>query len=330
MTSNLDPRIHAFRPDLADGRLRNKVQADRYVEGTEWQVRAPFVSLRAAPDRAAMLHTQLLTGESVSLFDEQDGWAWVQNQADGYVGYLPVDDLRPDLQRPTHKVGALRTFLYAEPDIKSRALDMFHFGAKLRVDGQQRNFVQVGNGWVFVDHLMVLRAAEDDYVTTAYQFVGSPYLWGGRTSLGLDCSALVQLCLQQAGVDCPRDSDQQQQRLGELVTTDADASYAFKRGDIVFFPGHVGIMLDGEQLLHANAHHMLCVHEPIGDVLERNRRSDDSFRITAVKRIPSLATIVAGEEPPAATPVSASASFAEMGGAVEADIPELPIAGRMV
>lgn len=327
MTTNLDPRIHAFRPDLADAKLRNKVTADAYVEGSEWQVKAGFVSLRAAPDRGAQQLTQLLTGETVNVFDEQDGWAWAQSVIDGYVGYLPIDDLRPDIQRPTHKVGALRTFLYAEPDIKSPPLGMFHFGARLRVEGQQRNFVQVGSGWVFVDHLMVLRAAEDDYVTTAYQFVGSPYLWGGRTSLGLDCSALVQLCLQQAGVDCPRDSDQQQQKLGDLVTTEADATFAFKRGDIVFFPGHVGIMLDGEQLLHATAHHMLCVHEPVGDVIERSRKGDDSFRITAVKRIPSLSSIVAGDEPAAAVPVSAAASFTELGAATEADVPDLTVAG---
>ena len=277
MTSSLpDPRTNAYRPDLAAAHLEGIVQAERFVEGVPCQLRAGFATVKATPDFEARQTTQALFGEMVTVYDEHDGWVWGQLEGDGYVGYLRLDTLSGDTPEPTHRVAALRTFLFPEPDLKSPPLDVLTLTSRVAVMGETNGFVELSQGgWVFAKHLAELAEIAPDFVATASRLIGVPYLWGGKTSLGLDCSGLVQIALDAAGLSVPRDSDQQAQAIGEAVLDLGD----LRRGDIVFFPGHVGIMTGPERLLHANAFHMMVTEEPLADVVARGAQ------VTGVRRI---------------------------------------------
>lgn len=283
----LDPRVNPYRPDLAAAFLYGKVTAERYVDGVPCQVRAGYASLRAAAGYGAAQTSQLLFGEVFTVMEENDGWVWGQNATDGYVGYLQLEALDAEIVAPTHRVAALRSFLYAEPDLKSPTLDMVSLNALVTVDGVtvdgavENGFIAIAGGaYIYAAHLAEIAAPGPGLVATALSFLGTPYLWGGRTSVGIDCSGLVQMALQAEGLACPRDSDQQQAAVGTLVSADG-AGHAYAAGDLVFFPGHVGIMADADTLIHANAHHMSTVREPLADVLARAGAAG----ITAVKRL---------------------------------------------
>lgn len=280
-TEKLDPRVHPYREDLAAAYLQGRVAAARFIDGVPCQIRSGFAAVKEEPSFEARQSTELLFGESFTVLDEQDGWAWGQNGTDGYVGWLRVEALDADLTVPTHKVSALRTFVQPEPDLKLPFLDVLSMGARVVVTGEQGDWRQIdGGGWVHARHLAPIAEDAPDFVAVAERFVGTPYLWGGRTSIGIDCSGLVQLALLAAGIHCPRDSDQQAATLGSLVSGDGQ-DVAFNRGDLVFFPGHVGIMTDAHTLLHANAFHMQVVAEPLADVVARAGAKG----INAVKRL---------------------------------------------
>lgn len=269
MSATLDPRINPYRSDLAAAALKGVVQADRYVEGVPCQVRAGFATLAEQPAFEARQASQLLFGEVFTVFEERDGWAWGQNGTDGYVGWTRIEGLEMDVSDPTHRVAALRTYLFPAPDLKTPPLDMLSLGSYVTVEAEEGNWSAVaGGGYVFTKHLQGPGALPADPVATALRFMEAPYLWGGRTSLGLDCSALVQLALAAADVPCPRDSDQQASSVGTLVSPDG-RGHAFQAGDLVFFPGHVGIMADGRDLIHANAFHMRVTCEPLAEVVAR-------------------------------------------------------------
>lgn len=281
MSERLDPRRNAYRDDLADAALRGRVSAPRYVTGERRQVIEPDAPLRRAPRFDAPLETEALHGEVVRVFDEREGWAWVQLERDRYVGYMPVDALARDVTPPTHWVRALRTFVYPAPDIKTSPLSALSLAAAVAVREMGERFAQIASGgFVFAAHLAPLSEPAADFVAVAERFVGVPYLWGGRTSLGVDCSGLVQLALQAAGIDAPRDTDMQQAELGAPVEPALDR---LQRGDLVFWSGHVAIMLDGGRLLHANAHHMATVVEPAAEAVARIAASH--AHITGARRL---------------------------------------------
>lgn len=276
-----DPRVHPYREDLAASYLRGRVDADRFIDGVPCQIRSGFAAVKEEPSFEARQSTELLFGEAFTVLDERDGWAWGQNGTDGYVGWLRVEALDADMTVPTHKVSALRTFVQPEPDLKLPFVDVLSMGARVVVTGEKGDWRQVdGGGWVHVRHLAPVAEDAPDFVAVAERFVGTPYLWGGRTSIGIDCSGLVQVALLAAGVHCPRDSDQQAAAIGDLVSTDG-SGVEYRRGDLVFLPGHVGIMTDARTLLHANAFHMQVVSEPLADVVARA----GDRGINAVKRL---------------------------------------------
>lgn len=282
MTDTLDPRVHPYRPDLAAAYLHGRVEAQRFIDGVPCQVRTGFASLAEEPSFDSRQSSQLLFGEVFTVYDDRDGWVWGQNDTDGYVGWMRLENLTDEVGDPTHQVTALRTFLYAEPDMKTPSVDVLSMGALLKIVGQRGNWVELdGGGWLYARHVSPLNAPPLDPVETALSFMGAPYLWGGRTSIGLDCSGLVQIACLMADIDAPRDSDQQQAALGDLVSSDG-RGHGYLRGDIVFFPGHVGIMADATHLIHANAHHMCVAREPLADVLSR---AGEAGGITAVKRL---------------------------------------------
>lgn len=278
--SRLDPRLHPYRPDLAAAGLEGRVAAARFVTGSHRQVRHGVAELRRAPLADAELTSQLLGGEMVTVYDEANGWAWVQNQTDGYVGYTPAAALSAEPRQPTHVVKVLRSFVYPEADMKAPPLDVLGMSGTVAVTGEAAGFCALaGGGWVYGRHLARLDEPAPDHVATALAFLGAPYLWGGKTSPGLDCSALVQVALHRAGLACPRDSDMQAEGLGEARPADAPP----ERGDLVFFEGHVAIALDGWRILHATAHDMLVAIEPLADLVARAERIT-GHGITAVRR----------------------------------------------
>ena len=268
MTETLDPRLTPARPDIADIRLRGRVTAERYVTGTPRRVAAPSVALRRTPAPDAGLETEALLGDAVTLYAEADGVAFVQLVRDGYVGYLPSACLGPAEPEPTHRVTALRTFLYPEPNLKRPVRGHLSLGARLVVTGATGSYLETPGGFVFASHCAPVADREPDYPATAARLVGTPYLWGGRTSLGLDCSGLVQLCLDAAGLPCPRDADMQERELGQALPLDGAR---LRRGDFVFWRGHVGLMLDPDTLIHANGHHMAVAVEPLEEAVSRIR-----------------------------------------------------------
>ena len=279
----LDPRLTPARPDLAAAHLRGKVTADRYVEGRPMQLVTGLADVRQAPSHEAVLETQALFGEDVTLYEEDEGWGWVQLARDGYVGYIAMAALAEGHSEPTHRIAVTRTFVYPCPDLKLPARRSSPLGATVRVRGVQGGFAQIGEtAFIFADHLRPLDTREKDFVEVAERFLHVPYLWGGKTSLGIDCSGLVQVALQAAGIAAPRDTDLQEQALGAPLAL--DAGLTLRRGDLVFWRGHVGIMRDAATLLHANAHHMLVVSEPLSEVRERILGKTGQ-KVTSIKRL---------------------------------------------
>jgi len=281
--TSLDKRRNAYRSDLAAEVLRGKVSAPRFARGEARQVFAASAALRAAPDAQAGWTTEALFGEAVTVYDERDGWAWVQLASDGYVGYLPTAALSSQIRAATHRVSALGTALYPLPDIKSCPSLHLSMNAALAVAETGPVFARLEDArYVPSVHIVERNCFAADFVAVAEAFVGAPYLWGGKTRLGLDCSGLLQVALEATGKACPRDSDMQQAEVGEAVPLDAGLG-GLRRGDIVFWKGHVGIMRDSEWLLHANAHHMMVATEPLHEAVARILST--GAEITSVKRL---------------------------------------------
>jgi cell wall-associated NlpC family hydrolase len=257
------------RADLAAAFLRDTVHARRYVEGTTRRVQRGVADLRKEPTDSAGLHTQLLFGDRFTVYDEQSGWAWGQAERDSYVGYLRADTLADDSVSPTHWVSALGTPVLSGAHVKTAAREILPMNAQVCVVEHHGRFARLENGcFVFAQHLAPLSERIPDWVGVAERFVGVPYVWGGKTAAGIDCSGLIQNALQAAGTAAPRDTDLLETSVGSRVPL-ANARGALRRGDLIFWQGHVGVMQDRERLLHANAYFMEVTSELLADAEER-------------------------------------------------------------
>jgi cell wall-associated NlpC family hydrolase len=278
-----DPRVTPARPDLAADSLRSKVEAARFVAGEACRVVAPIAPLRRAPDVEAPLETEALYGEAVVVYEARSDGFWVQLARDGYVGYLPAGSLGP-AKTPTHKVAALRTHAYPGPTIKRPPRVALSLGALVAIEKLEGDFAVTDDGlFLYARHLAPLEAREPDFVAVAERFVETPYLWGGRTSEGIDCSGLAQTALTAAGILAPRDSDMQAAALGQPLPLD-DALAPLRRGDLVFWKGHVGIMRDAATLLHANGWAMKVTSEPLTEARARIEKSGGGA-IASIRRL---------------------------------------------
>jgi len=265
----LDVRVNACRPDLAAASLKGKVEASRFVEGRAASIAVAVAALRARPSQDSGRETELLFGESVTVFEEKDGWAWVQANFDSYVGYVPRECLGAAAALPTHRIIAPLTPLLPAPDVKAPARLMLPMNAKLHIVAEENRFAKLDSGdYVFAAHLAPLAQSTSDWVAVAESFCGVPYLWGGKTWSGSDCSGLIQTALERVGIASPRDTDMMEKDLGENIAVTPDLS-GLMRGDLVFWKGHVGVMTDAVMLLHANAFHMQVVAEPLAAAQKR-------------------------------------------------------------
>jgi len=276
----LEPRLNAYRRDIAALHLQGQVEAAQFVDGTVYEVIEPIADLRREPAHEAALDTQALKGERVTVYEVSDeGWAWGQLETDGYVGYLSANALGPVGPLPTHRVCVPRTFGFPGPDIKLPPMIALPMGARVDIARETERFALDAFNWHYpLSHVAPLAKRQPDFVAVGEMFMNAPYLWGGKSSLGIDCSGLVQIALQLAGVSCPRDTYMQESALGRPKSLTE-----LRRGDLIFWKGHVAIACDATTIIHANAHHMMVAKEPVNDAVTRIKRGGSD--VTSVKRL---------------------------------------------
>jgi len=282
-STTLDHRRHPYRDDLAADYLRGQVSAARFVEPVTARVVRETLSIQARPEPGAMQISELLFGEDVAVYEQRDGWAWIQGQLDGYVGHVRLDGLSFDeAAPPTHLVSARLSHLFRDPTIKDPPVGRVTLGARVKIVAVEGRFAVLADGrHIMTNHIRPIDAPEADIVAVALRNLGAPYLWGGRSSLGLDCSGLIQVAVQALGGTPPRDSDMQRDELGQDVAKPADM-HDLQHGDLVYFPGHCMIADGADHLIHANATHMMVTREPVETVFARTRGGYGS--VTNVRR----------------------------------------------
>jgi len=259
----MDRRLTPANTRVAALRLKGQVEAETFTEGTPRTVAVPLADLLSAPGGAR--DRQLLWGEAVTVYEERQGWAFVEAARDSYVGYVAATALAEPVE-PTHFVAVSASHLYPAPELKERELAGLSFGSRFRIVSAAGNFYETAEGrFVPKPHLRPLNRPFADPATVAQLFFGAPYLWGGNSIRGIDCSGLVQAAMLASGLPCPGDTDLQEAALGQPL----DPAEPLRRGDLLFWKGHVAIAVDGETLIHANAHHMAVAYERAAEAIAR-------------------------------------------------------------
>ena len=273
----VDPRTHipkSKRPRLG-----------RYT------VKISVAPLRRGKSFTSGLDTQLLCGQYFDVYEQGKKWAWgrsvtpVKNSKQtGYVGYVPLRCLSEGALKPNYRITAMRAPLFSQPNIKRSIIDFLYLGARLKLKKAAPSFFELPSGlYIHERHVQPLKKPPKsfDFVEVAEQHIGLPYVWGGITTQGLDCSGLVQSSLRAVGRDAPRDTDMQEGELGNNLPV---RQSGLKRGDLIFWKGHVGIMTSGVKMIHANAYHMSVETEALSTVIYRIN-SRGGGKVTAIKRL---------------------------------------------
>ena len=272
----LDPRLNVFRADLADEALRGRVEAQQFVAPTAARIAVSIAPIHKAPKPDAAQISQALFGEACEVFERQHDWAWVKMKRDGYVGYVKEQHLGGPIA-PTHFVSNISTIFYAHTDLKSQPAQQLYLHSVVAVSRLQGAYACLATGGaVHAAHLSALGQQENDFVAVAERFLHVPYYWGGKTHAGLDCSGLAQISLQASGIEAPRDSDLQEKSLGAPVQDHSK----LQRGDLVFWPNHIGIMQSATHMIHANGHYMKVTSDLLQDVVARSHTP-----ISSIKRL---------------------------------------------
>ena len=268
--TDFDPRTTLARSDLAEQALEGLVRARAFRPVEPWQCSASAAAVRKAPEAEAPQLDQIVFGEAFDVLDRKDGWLWGRARRDGYVGWVEAQAFAQPVLAPTHRVSAIRAYACAGPDDKTAPLAQLTLNALVTVERTEGGFAKVArSGWIAEPHLAALDVFERDPVAVAERYLGVPYQGGGRESLGLDGSALVQQALYACGRGCPRDAGLQAAQTGEAI----DRAQGLRRGDLVFWEGHVGLMVDEARIIHADAHHQAVAVEPLDDAVARNREA---------------------------------------------------------
>ena len=278
---SFDPRVTPARPDLAAASLKGKIVADAYVDGETKAVVRGVADLRRARSPDATIETQLFFGEGFVVYEEAGGWSWGQSTLDDYVGYVETAALG-SAPAATHRVTALQSHVYPSANIKQPPMMRLPMNALVAIDGREERFAHLtSGGYVPQIHIAPLARRAGDFVAIAERFLGCPYLWGGRTADGIDCSGLLQAALAATGLAIPRDADMQECEVGRNLSDPERAT--LRRGDLIFWPDHVAIMLDDAIALHANGYHMAVAREALSDVVARNRANGAD--IVSIRRL---------------------------------------------
>ena len=273
----MDPRVTPANETVACSTLKGKIKHANFVEAKNYQVNVPFVDLLGSPD--GKRNRQLIYGSKVKYFSAAKGWAFIQNTYDNYVGYVPESTIASETQK-THIVTAPLAHVFMEPNIKSKNIEILPLAARVSGEMIGNGFLETELGWISVSQLKRKTELSKDPIEVSKLLQNAPYLWGGNTTLGIDCSGLIQISLLLCGIDCPGDSDQQMNTLGQNI----DIGSPRKKGDILFWKGHVAWALNERQILHANAYHMATVIEEANEAIERIKKQDNNS-VIAHKRL---------------------------------------------
>lgn len=267
--TQLDKSLNPYRDDLAAQYLKGQVNAGNFVAPKLHQIKCDYAYLKTAPDTSSPNVSEVFFGELVDIYEIKNDFAWVQLKRDNYVGYLPFECVSTEIIEANKKINTIRSFAFSIPKVQGEIKNILPLNSLVKAtDRVENGFVYCdGLGFIYLKHLCDLDEYAANPVELAKYFLKTPYAWGGRQALGIDCSGLIQTIHEACGINLPRDA-RMQEKMGELIIPSPDFSN-LKAGDLLFWQGHVAMMIDNENIIHANSFHMCVEIEPLAQTIKR-------------------------------------------------------------